>query len=609
MDQEIIADPKRIRARTLGARRLGGSRWAFRVWAPEAESVALVLDGRAISMARCAGGCWEAEADAPEGTAYQFRVDGGDARPDPASLRQPGGVHAPSALFDPLGFPWTDQRWQGLRWPASLLYELHIGTFTEGGTFDSAIERLDDLADLGVDCVEVMPIASFPGRRNWGYDGVYPFAAQESYGGPEAFQRFVDACHARSIGVCLDVVYNHFGPEGNYLWGYGPYFTSRYQTPWGDAVNFDGPHSDGVRDYFLQNALMWLRDFHVDALRLDATHAIFDTSARPFLRELAAHAAALSRADGRERILIAESEANDPTLCAPPSAGGYGLHAQWCDDFHHGVHTLLTGESDGYYNDYGSVEHLAKSFRMGYRFTGGHSKTRGRAHGRPHRFTSGGAFVACVQNHDQIGNRKLGERRTEIAGHAAAKLATACLFSSPLVPMLFMGEEHGESNPFLYFVDHGDKALLEGVRAGRKEEFAAFAWKGEPPDPASEETFRRCIVDWSRAAGGAHKAMREQTKWLAAWRRREEQRRALRLDEVQTVVDESRRLLLVHRGTEPGDPSAVFNFSDEQQCIASLGLEGFALEFDSTAFPEAASAPPERVPAKGAIFLRRPCRA
>jgi maltooligosyltrehalose trehalohydrolase len=494
-----------------GVALLDDDQCSFCVWAPAVERVELRLlspTQRTIPLLRRARGYHTAivEGVAP-GTRYRYRLDGQKERADPASRFQPEGVHGPSEVVAP-DFAWNDGAWVGLPLHDYIIYELHIGTFTPEGTFDAAIAHLDRLRDLGITAIEIMPVAEFPGGRNWGYDGTYLFSVHSAYGGPDGLRRFVNACHERGLAVVLDVVYNHFGPEGNYLWDYAPqFFTSRYQTPWGAAINFDGPHSNEVRRFFLENALMWVTDYHIDALRLDAVHAINDLSATPFLRDLAD--ALNTRADqlGRRIYAIAESDQNDNRLVSPPLIGGYGLHAQWSDDVHHAIHTVLTGETAGYYLDFGRVEHLAYALQHGWLYDNVHSRFRQRRHGSSSRPVKARQLVVCTQNHDQVGNRMLGERLTALVPFDALKLAAATLLLSPYIPLLFMGEEYGEPSPFLYFVSHGDPDLIEAVRKGRREEFVSFAWKGEAPDPQSEETFARSRLDHSLAEQGKHRVL------------------------------------------------------------------------------------------------------
>jgi maltooligosyltrehalose trehalohydrolase len=496
----------------LGALPAPGGGVAFRVWAPSAGRVRLhLLDPveRFVEMDRDDHGCFAAAVDnVQDGHRYWFRLDDGPDRPDPASRHQPDGVHGPSAVLEP-AFEWQHPQWRGTELERYVIYELHVGTFTPDGTFDAAIGRLDGLRELGITAVELMPVAEFPGRRNWGYDGVFPFAAQSSYGGPLALKRFVDACHARGMAVLLDVVYNHLGPEGSVLADFGPYFTDRYRTPWGDALNFDGRDSDQVREYFIRNALQWVDEFRIDGLRLDAVHAILDTSAQPFLRLLADRVRHTARRLGREIILIAESDLGDPRMIRDAARGGMGMHAQWLDDFHHAVHALLTGETDGYYGDYGAIEHIARCYAEGFVYSGHYSRYRGRRHGAAAPDAHPRQFVVFVQNHDQVGNRMTGDRLSATLAPAQLRLAAAATILSPFTPLLFMGEEYGERAPFPYFVSHSDPALVEAVRKGRREEFAGFSWKGEPPDPQDEATFRSAVLDWSLRDQPAHRSLLE----------------------------------------------------------------------------------------------------
>ncbi|HUF12481.1 MAG TPA: malto-oligosyltrehalose trehalohydrolase [Longimicrobiales bacterium] len=493
---------------TLGARPLDDGRCAFRVWAPAPESVAVALpeDGRVAALAPTERGYHEGVVDdvAP-GTHYLLVLDGDLERPDPASRFQPEGVHGPSAVVA-RDFPWTDGDWRGLRLGDLVFYELHVGTFSPEGTFDGVIPHLRRLREeLGVTSIEIMPVAQFPGTRNWGYDGVLPYAVQDSYGGPDGLRRLVDAAHGAGLAVTLDVVYNHLGPEGNHLRDFGPYFTSSYATPWGDALNFDDTHSDEVRRYFVDNALHWFEEYHVDALRLDAVHAIIDRSARHLLAQLADETAELASRLGRPLHLIAESDLNDARLIHRREDGGYGLDAQWADDFHHAVHARLTGEREGYYADYGSLEPLARALRVGWAFTGEYSGFRQRSHGNDPGAVPPERFVVAVQNHDQVGNRMLGERLGRVVvDFEALKVAAAANLLSPFLPLLFMGEEYAETAPFPYFVSHTDDALVQAVREGRRDEFASFAWAGEPPDPQAESTFASARLDHALREQGRH---------------------------------------------------------------------------------------------------------
>ncbi len=495
----------------LGARCRSDGSCRFTVWAPHRKSVDLHLlspPGRWIPMEKNRRGYWVIHvAGVRPGTLYEFRLDGELDRPDPASRFQPEGVHGPSAVVDVESYRWEDSGWKGLNLDDMLFYELHIGTFTPEGTFDAVLPRLDALKTLGINTIEIMPVSQFPGDRNWGYDGAYPYAVQNSYGGPEGLKRLVDACHQRQMGVFLDVVYNHLGPEGNYLRDYGPYFTDRYRTPWGAAVNFDGAYSDEVRRFFIENALSWLEDYHIDGLRLDALHAILDMSAVHFLRELSESVETLGGRLGRKLWLIGESDLNDSRLIAPPALGGYGLDGVWCDDFHHALHTLLTGEREGYYQDYGKPVHLVKALREGFVYSGEYSGYRKRKHGNSSLDRPARQFVAFAQNHDQIGNRMRGERLSQLVELEALKLAAAVVLLSPYVPLLFMGEEYGDASPFLYFVSHSDPELVEAVREGRAKEFERFSWSGEVPDPQAPETFLRSKLNWDLRQEWQHSSL------------------------------------------------------------------------------------------------------
>jgi maltooligosyltrehalose trehalohydrolase len=480
----------------------------FVVWAPRRERVELRLahpDERLLPMKKLPRGYWEVEVQGiPPGSSYFYRLDSATDRPDPASHFQPDGVHGPSALVDHDAFAWHDEKWQGIELSEMIIYELHSGTFTPAGTFDAVIPRIPELGQTGINAIEIMPVGEFPGNRNWGYDGAYPFSVHSAYGGPEALKRLVDACHREGIAVILDIVCNHLGPEGNYLSDFGPYFTSKYKTPWGDAVNFDDAYSDEVRSFFIESALHWLHHYHIDALRLDAVHAIFDQSATPFLTEMADEVKTFSRKSGRPYFLIAESDRNDSRLITPEAAGGLGLHALWCDDFHHAVHSLLTGEKEGYYSDFGEVRHLVKSIGEGFTYSGEYSRFRKRRHGNSSKERPPSQFVVFSQNHDQVGNRMLGERTSGLVGFEGLKLSAGLVILSPYVPLLFMGEEYGEEAPFLYFVSHSDPGLIEAVKQGRKEEFESFAWRGEPPDPQDPQTFLRSKLHWEARKEGSH---------------------------------------------------------------------------------------------------------
>jgi maltooligosyltrehalose trehalohydrolase len=496
----------------LGATAHPDGTTTFAVWAPLASRVEVVLDDgdRVDGLSGDARGYHVATVDGVRpGDRYRYRLhrDGEEPvdRADPASRWQPDGLHGPSAVDDPT-FGWTDVAWRGRPLRDQVLYELHVGTFTPEGTFEAIVPRLTDLAELGVTTIELMPIWQFPGERNWGYDGVLPYAPQHSYGGPTGLRRLVDAAHAVGIGVVLDVVYNHYGPEGNHLADFGPYLTDRYDTPWGQAVNVDGPGADEVRRYAVENAVRWVRDFHIDGLRLDAVHAIVDTSAVHLLEELTAAVHAEAARAGRHVQVIAESELADPRLVRVPEVGGYGLDGQWLDDVHHTLHVALTGERTGYFEDYDGLGDLGRILRDRFAYAGRYSPHRGRTVGRPARDVAYERFVICTQNHDQVGNRMLGERQTALLDPERRKVSAAALLLSPFTPMLWMGQEHAETAPFQYFVSHTDPDLVEAVRSGRRREFAYFADQGEAPDPQAPETFERSKLDWSSRETGDHAA-------------------------------------------------------------------------------------------------------
>jgi maltooligosyltrehalose trehalohydrolase len=515
---------KHMNQRGMGAVCRADGSVCWRVWAARARQVELVLlDGsrrRVARMAPLGHGYFEhVEPGVAEGQRYAYRLDGGPERPDPMSLWQPEGVHQPSAVLDPDRFTWHDQGWRGLPRDELIFYELHVGTFTPAGTFDAAIERLDELKELGITAVELLPVAQFPGSRGWGYDGVHLFAPQNSYGGPHGLARLVDACHARGLAIFLDVVYNHLGPEGNYLAEFGPYFADRYRTFWGPAPNFDSAGCDAVRQFVTDNVRLWLEDYHFDGLRLDAVHAIFDSSPRHILWEIEEAAEEVSARRGRRLHIVAESNLNDIRLLRPPEQGGYGLAAQWADDFHHVVHTHLTGERQGYYEDFGESRDFVKVLNETFVYDGKYSRHRQRRHGAAAGGLPGDRFVVCVQNHDQVGNRARGDRLGTLVDPPRQRLAASLLLLSPYLPLLFMGEEYGEENPFLFFCSFTDERLIESVRRGRKEEFAAFAWQGEVPDPQAEATYAASRLSWSWPDGSPRAGLRRLYQDLLTARR------------------------------------------------------------------------------------------
>ncbi|MDO6391669.1 malto-oligosyltrehalose trehalohydrolase [Pontibacter sp. BT731] len=554
--------------REIGAQYTPGKGTLFTVWAPTAGQVDVVLkdNDKIIPLQREAFSYWTAlSEETGPGARYTLRLDEDMERPDPASHFQPDGVHEPSVVVDHTSFEWTDINWKPLPLEQYIIYELHVGTFSEAGTFQGVIDKLPELVDLGITAIELMPVAAFAGSRNWGYDGVYPSAVQESYGGPQGLKKLVDACHAAGIAVVLDVVYNHLGPEGNYLNDFGPYFTDKYNTPWGKALNFDDAHSDHVRNFFIQNALLWLRDYHIDALRLDAVHAILDTGAKHFLQELQEQVEHLEQQLGRPFILIAESDLNDVRIINPTEKGGFGLAAQWSDDFHHAVHALLTGEDSGYYSDFGKLEQLQKALQHGFVYDGLYSEHRKRTFGSDATANPARQFVVCSQNHDQVGNRMLGERLTKLVSYDMLKVAAGLVLLSPLTPMLFMGEEYGEENPFLYFVSHSDKDLVEAVRKGRKEEFSSFTWQGEAPDPQSEDTFNQSKLQRSYQHSEPHRQLRDFYKALI--RLRKSAPALLRPDKARLHVSadsHTQVLHLIHSGESPY-LYTLFNISNQPQ--------------------------------------------
>lgn len=495
----------------IGAQYFSSGKCRFQVWAPLLKKVELQLktpQEKTIPMERREKGYWVAEVEGvPEGARYMYRLEDSREWPDPGSFFQPEGVHKASAVVNHESYIWKDAEWKGIALEEMIFYELHVGTFTSEGTFEAAICRLDDLRDLGINAIELMPVAQFPGKRNWGYDGVYPYAVQNSYGGVEGLKRLIEACHQKEIAVVLDVVYNHLGPEGNYLWDFAPYFSDHYRTPWSWAINFDGAYADGVREYFIQNALYWMREFHIDALRLDALHAVYDFSAKHFLEELAEEVKQFSKQSGKKHYLIAETSLNDTRLIRSQKQGGYALDAQWADDFHHALRTLLTRDQRGYYADFGNLGDMAKAFRQGYVYDGQYSVFRKRCHGNSPSECPASQFIVFSQNHDQVGNRMLGDRPSSLLSFSALKLMAGAVMLSPYLPMLFMGEEYGETNPFPYFVDHSDENLIKGVREGRKKEFEDFHAEGEPPDPVEEETFKSAVLSWERRKEDSHQLL------------------------------------------------------------------------------------------------------
>jgi maltooligosyltrehalose trehalohydrolase len=539
----------------------------FRVWAPRAErSVDVLIGDDRHPMERIGAGWWSATVDgAAPGTRYLFSIDGGPGRPDPRSAFQPEGIDGPSEVVDHASFEWTDSSWRGVPFASSVIYELHVGTFTADGTFDAAIERLPHLRELGIDLIELLPVAEFSGDRGWGYDGVDLYAPHHAYGGPAGLKRLVDAAHAQGIGVILDVVYNHLGPAGNYLGEYGPYFTDKYSTPWGMAVNVDAPGSDESRRFFLDNALMWLRDYHVDGLRLDAIHAIIDMSAVHLLEQMSMEVEALEVELGRDLFLIAETDLNNPRIVQRREVGGYGIDAQWNDDFHHCLHTLLTGELAGYYESFGKVEQLATSYRRGFVFAGEYDPHRGRSHGRPPVGLPAWRFLGYLQNHDQIGNRAQGDRSSHLLNPDQLRLAAGLVLTAPFVPMLFQGEEWGASTPFQYFTDHHDPDLGRAVSEGRRSEFSYFGWSPDDvPDPQDAATFERSKLLWDEVTGEPHASLLDWHRQLISLRRSRPALGPGRFEDVDVEFSEDDRWIRIERRSPDGSDSVVIvaNLSD-----------------------------------------------
>ena len=573
------------------------------VWAPLAKSVELVTPQRRVALHREESGYWQHDVEAAAlEHGYRYSIDGGEPLPDPRSQWQPDGVHGSSRVID-WSSPDAARTRSGIGGfqPTALgdavIYELHVGTFTPEGTYAAAQAKLPHLVQLGVTHVELMPLATFPGRRGWGYDGVDLYAPFPAYGTPLELAAFVESCHAQGLGVLLDVVYNHLGPDGNYLSQYGPYFTDRYQTAWGAAINYDGPHSDGVRRFFIDNALMWLRDYGFDGLRLDAVHAIYSFDAVHVLEELAAAVRELGEKLGRHFVLIAESDLNDPRLVRAVARGGFGMDAHWADDFHHAVHRFFTGESDGYYADFRGLADLAAALRDGYVYQGQYSTHRRRRHGRAPAGVAAHQLVVCAQNHDQIGNRAQGERLSMLLGVAQLKAVAALTLLSPFVPLLFQGEEWAASTPFLYFTDHQDAELGRLVAAGRSREFSSFRWAGTVPNPQALETFTRSKLDWSELSRPPHAEIYQWYRQLIQLRAHKHARTKASV----TFDAAARWLRFVH-----GDVLCVFNFSDAAQRVPlPRGAWRLELRADAAGEPPAVEQPADEVPGQATFVFRR----
>lgn len=559
-----------MRNKILGVNFDNTGRAEVLLWAPKVNKAEVLLkeSGKKLPLEELEHGYWQLKTEAIKpGDRYLFTLDGDKDRPDPASLLQEDTVHGASVAVDIKAYQWTDQDWNNIPLKEYIIYELHTGTFSPEGTFAGIEKKLDYLVELGINAIEIMPVAQFPGGRNWGYDGVLPYAVQNTYGGPKALQQLVDACHQKGIAVILDVVYNHIGPEGNYLGDFGPYFTEKYNTPWGNAINFDDAWCDGVRQYVIENALMWFRDFHIDGLRLDAVHAIKDFSPVHILREIKLRVDELMKETGRRHYLIVELDLNDTRFINPLEKEGFGMDAQWVDEFHHALRVSAGGDTNGYYADFNGLAHLAKSYTDAYVYTGEYSTHRYKNFGVKAENNPGEQFIVFSQNHDHVGNRMLGERTSALHSFEMQKLMAAAVLTSPFLPLLFMGEEYAEPNPFQYFVSHTDKDLAEAVRKGRKAEFAAFHAQGEAPDPVAEQTFNRSKLQWNIQETERHQSMLKYYKQLIALRKQHAVLSTLDRKQLSTEISESAKTLIVHRWQNKLHLVCILNFSDQQQAV------------------------------------------
>jgi maltooligosyltrehalose trehalohydrolase len=556
-----------IKRRSIGVN-FNGRQATVNVWAPEAKQVCVLAGDKELPMKSAELGFWHlTTTQFAEGAAYRFRIDDGEPLPDPASLAQPDGVHGASRALDLAGFSWTDGSWNNIPLEQYLIYELHTGTFTPEGTFAALEQKLDHLLELGINAIEIMPVAQFPGNRNWGYDGVYPFAVQDSYGGAEALQQLVNRCHEKGIAVVLDVVYNHMGPEGNYMGAFGPFFTSKYNTPWGGAINFDDAWCDGVRQFFIENVLMWFRDFHIDALRLDAVHAIRDFSPNHILAAIRHYTDQLMKETGRTHYLIVECDLNDTRFINPPDQQGYGMDAQWIDEFHHSLRTTADEPPTGYYSDFTGLPHLAKAYADAYVYDGQWSEHRRKKFGVKATENPGKQFIVFSQNHDQVGNRMLGERTGTLLSFEMQKLLAGAVMVSPFIPMLFMGEEWSEQNPFLYFVSHTDPELAEAVRTGRREEFAAFHGQDEAPDPMAQSSFEKSKLQWRLLGEDQHHTMFRYYQRLIGLRKTHPVLSRLDRNSLNVSFDEQKNVLTLHRWHQQKQLRCFLNFSEESCAV------------------------------------------
>ncbi|MBS0000147.1 MAG: malto-oligosyltrehalose trehalohydrolase [Cyclobacteriaceae bacterium] len=558
--------------RSLGLNFSQSREAVFTVWAPFAERVEVAINpDRLLEMQRKKYGYWIlTTGEIRQGDKYFYRLDGQKKYPDPASLSQPEGVHGPTEAIDLNTYQWDQSTWKGISLDNLIIYELHTGTFSPEGTFQGIMDKLEYLKELGITAIEIMPVSHFPGERNWGYDGVYVYAVQHSYGGPDGLRDLVQACHRVGIAVILDVVYNHNGPEGNYLPVFGPYFTEKYRIPWGNAVNYDDAYNYGVRQYYIENALMWFRDFRIDALRLDAVHAIKDLSARHFLSELSENVQKLTEITDRTHLLIGECDLNDVKYIDPVQKRGYGLDAQWCDEFHHALHAHVTGEREEYYADFGDIELVAKSMKDAFVFDGRYSPHRKRMFGNPVESRSGNQFIVFIQNHDQVGNRMLGERLNSLVDFEMIKLLAGTMFLGPYIPLIFMGEEYGESNPFLYFNSHNDPELIRLVREGRKNEFREFYGKGEPADPQDTGTFNRSKLSWDYREIPHRSHLLEYYK---NWIRLRKDNPALRSRDRKNIMVRTidpKGTLMVERTSKDCRVAGIMNFQDVRVDLSAV---------------------------------------
>ncbi|WP_316739115.1 malto-oligosyltrehalose trehalohydrolase [Pedobacter aquatilis] len=588
-----------INQRTIGLNFKNGQAELW-VWAPEAKAVKLIIPSRSLSLIleQKEMGYWMlSNIEISPEEDYHFELiseNNGEQKskeyPDPASIFQPDGILGSSRSYDQSKYQWQDSGWKGMALAEFIIYEIHVGTFSQAGNFKGIEEKLDHLVDLGITAIELMPVAQFPGKRNWGYDGVFPFAVQNSYGGADSLKQLVDACHARGLAVILDVVYNHFGPEGNVAPNFGPYFTDKYKTPWGPAVNFDDAWSDGVRDFFIENALMWFRDFHIDALRLDAVHAIKDFSPTHILTSISEQVNQLSQLSGRKHYLLAELDLNDKRYIDSLEKKGYGMQGQWVDEFHHALRIATGQQPLGYYSDFNGLEDLAKAYNDAYVYTGAYSPHRKKKFGLP-TDNPGEQFIVFSQNHDQVGNRMLGERSSQLVSFELLKVMAGAVFCAPFLPLIFMGEEWSSNQPFQYFINHSETSLIETVRNGRKAEFADFHTEGDLPDPASEETFNRSKLDWNNLDKIKHEQMFDYYKKLIKLRKSSP---ALQPDRKNSSAKAhlDKNLLLVRREASGQQMICILNFSDSNHELSFLGdLSGFKLALTSASIQFGGSIP------------------